>query len=486
MSQAPQHLYTFPGASALSAFRQSGLLQKLKQVDKRVQGVTARYLHFVSARAPLASFERERLEALLTYGDAGQAGSGETLIAIPRPGTISPWSSKATDIARNCGLANVLRIERGVQYNVTLKSGLFKKDGVDPALRAALAAELHDRMVEAVVGVDFSLHILFDSLDGPALEQVDILGHGKAALADANVRWGLALSDDELDYLLASFSAIQRNPTDVELMMFAQANSEHCRHKIFNADWVIDGVTMDRSLFAMIRNTEKHSPGGTIVAYADNAAIMQGRSAERWFPDQQHCYQALVEPTHVVMKVETHNHPTAIAPFPGASTGAGGEIRDEGATGRGAKPKAGLTGFSVSNLQLPDALRVWESDVDVTVAPRLRRDGGCAPYGLPARIASPLDIMLSGPIGGASFNNEFGRPNLGGYFRVYEQNVGERRFGFHKPIMIAGGIGNIRDMHTAKDGFAAGALLIQLGGPRHAYRHGRRCCQLDGDRRQSG
>ena len=255
------------------------------------------------------------------------------------PGTISPWSSKATDIARNCGLANVLRIERGVQYSVSLKSGLFKKDAIDQPTRTLLADALHDRMVEAVVDADFSLHVLFDSLAGPALEQVDILAFGKAALAEANARWGLALSDDELDYLLASFTSMQRNPTDVELMMFAQANSEHCRHKIFNADWVIDGVTMDRSLFAMIRNTEKQSPGGTIVAYADNAAIMQGRSAERWFPDQEHRYRASVEPTHVVMKVETHNHPTAIAPFPGASTGAGGEIRDEGATGRGAKPK---------------------------------------------------------------------------------------------------------------------------------------------------
>jgi phosphoribosylformylglycinamidine synthase len=465
MSQAPQHLYTFPGANALSAFRKSGLLQKLKQVDQRVHGLSARFLHFVCATTPLSSFERERLEALLTYGDPGEEGSGETLIAIPRPGTISPWSSKATDIARNCGLANVLRIERGIAYRISLKSGLFKKDGLDPQSSAALAVLLHDRMVEAVVGPDFSLHMLFDSLDGPALEQVDILKDGKTALAQANVRWGLALSDDELDYLLASFSAMHRNPTDVELMMFAQANSEHCRHKIFNASWVIDGETMDRSLFAMIRNTEKLSPGGTIVAYADNAAIMQGRSAERWFADPQHCYRASVEPTHVVMKVETHNHPTAIAPFPGASTGAGGEIRDEGATGRGAKPKAGLTGFSVSNLLLPGAERVWESDDDVTVAPRLRKATQGAHYGQPKRIASPLDIMLSGPIGGASFNNEFGRPNLGGYFRVYQQNVGSRRFGFHKPIMIAGGIGNIRAMHTAKDGLPGGALLIQLGGP---------------------
>jgi phosphoribosylformylglycinamidine synthase len=462
MSQAPQHLYTFPGGSALSAFRVSGLLQKLPRVD----AVSARYLHFVAAKTPLSAEDEARLVALLTYGDEGVDGQGDSLVVIPRFGTISPWSSKATDIVHNCGLSNVIRVERGVRYRVALKGGLFKSKTLEPgALRDEISALLHDRMVESVVSPEFDLSKLFDSLSGPALEQVDVLARGKAALADANHRWGLALSDDELDYLVSAFTAMRRNPTDVELMMFAQANSEHCRHKIFNASWVIDGQVMDRSLFAMIRNTEKLSPSGTIVAYADNAAIMRGRPAERWFPDREHRYRASVEPTHVVMKVETHNHPTAIAPFPGASTGAGGEIRDEGATGRGAKPKAGLTGFSVSSLHLPDARRGWENDLDVTVAPRLRPPSVPKDYGQPERIASPLDIMLHGPIGGASFNNEFGRPNLGGYFRVYQQNVKGRRFGFHKPIMIAGGLGNIRDMHTAKEGLPEGALLIQLGGP---------------------
>ena len=388
-------------------------------------------------------------------------------MVIPRPGTISPWSSKATDIAHNCGLSNLVRVERGVRYSITLTSGLLRRHPVLAEEEVAqVAALLHDRMVESVVDEHFALSLLFDSLDGPPLEQVDLLGHGKAALAQANQRWGLALSDDELDYLVDAFTAIKRNPTDVELMMFAQANSEHCRHKIFNASWVIDGEVMDGSLFAMIRNTEKLSPANTIVAYSDNAAIMQGRQAERFFADTDHHYRAISEPTHVVMKVETHNHPTAIAPFPGASTGAGGEIRDEGATGRGAKPKAGLTGFSVSNLHLPDAQKPWEQDADVTVAPRLRNsDLPATRYGQPDRIASPLEIMLQAPIGGASFNNEFGRPNLGGYFRTFEQNVAGRRYGYHKPIMIAGGIGNIRAMLTTKDGLPNGALLIQLGGP---------------------
>ncbi len=467
MSQAPQNFYTFAGGNALSSFRVTGLMQRLRPIEARIQAVSARYLHFVCSSEPLSEIDQARLKTLLTYGDPGLDQEGEQLVVIPRPGTISPWSSKATDIARNCGLANLVRVERGVRYSVVLKSGLLRRNlALSAEQTEQVAALLHDRMVESVVSADFALSLLFDSLEGPALEQVDILGAGKPALANANQRWGLALSDDELDYLVDAFRAIRRNPTDVELMMFAQANSEHCRHKIFNASWVIDGESMEHSLFAMIRNTEKVSPGNTIIAYADNAAIMQGRQAERFFPDADHHYRAVSESTHVVMKVETHNHPTAIAPFPGASTGAGGEIRDEGATGRGAKPKAGLTGFSVSNLHLPDARRAWEHDGDVTLAPRLRKLDTVLPrYGQPDRIASPLDIMLQGPIGGASFNNEFGRPNLGGYFRAFEQNVGGRRYGYHKPIMIAGGLGNIRPMLTEKNGLPDGALLIQLGGP---------------------
>jgi phosphoribosylformylglycinamidine synthase len=467
MSQAPQNFYTFAGGNALSLFRVKGLIQRLRQIEPRIDAISARYLHFVATSLPLAALDEARLKTLLTYGDPGRDQDGEQMVVIPRPGTISPWSSKATDIARNCGLKSLVRVERGVRYSITLKSGLLRRAAVlAGAERDAVAAVLHDRMVETVVSDDFLLSVLFDSLDGPPLEQVDVLGHGRSALVEANARWGLALSEDELDYLVTAFSGIRRNPTDVELMMFAQANSEHCRHKIFNASWVIDGVAMDHSLFGMIRNTEKVSPGATIVAYADNAAIMRGRSAERYFPGTDHHYRAIREDTHIVMKVETHNHPTAIAPFPGASTGAGGEIRDEGATGRGAKPKAGLTGFSVSNLHLPDARRVWEHDGDTSIALHLRPpDASNQPYGRPDRIAAPLDIMLQGPIGGASFNNEFGRPNLGGYFRTFEQNVAGRRYGYHKPIMIAGGLGNIRPMLTEKNGFADGALLIQLGGP---------------------
>ena len=464
MSRPPQHFYTFSGASALSKFRLAGLIPKLQALEPRIVSISARYLHFIAQTDELSPEDGSRLEALLTYGEPGLDVEGEGFIVLPRPGTISPWSTKATEIARHCGLDHLFRIERGIRYAITLKAPLLQRSRplVPDALRE-ISALLHDRMVEAVVPPAFRVESLFESLPGPPLERVDVVGLGQAALIDANRKWGLALSEDELLYLCDSFVALGRNPTDVELMMFAQANSEHCRHKIFNASWVIDGTPMDSSLFSMIRNTEKLSPGGTIVAYADNAAIMRGRSAKRWFPGPSHVYQAVREETHVVMKVETHNHPTAIAPFPGASTGAGGEIRDEGATGRGAKPKAGLTGFSVSHLMLPGVRRAWENDRDVTANAAATAEDCC--YGQPDRIASALDIMLQGPIGGAAFNNEFGRPNLLGYFRVYQQNVAGRRFGFLKPIMIAGGLGNVRPMHTAKEALPDGALLIHLGGP---------------------
>ena len=447
--QSP-HVFRLDGGRALSAFRVERLARRLRDDGVAVRSLTARYLHLVAARRPLDAVEQGKLDALLAYGESADApaAKAETFVVLPRLGTLSPWASKATDIAHRCGLDAIDRIERGVVYDIELKSGLVGRAKLDPAGRANLVAALHDRMTEVVVEPGFDVAGVFDSVTAEPMEVVPMRERGRSALAEANVAWGLALSDDEIDYLFDAFTRLARDPTDVELMMFAQANSEHCRHKIFNASWTIDGAIQDRSLFAMIRNTEAVSSRGTIVAYADNAAIMEGAFAERWFPDAAGVWRAHVEPIHVVMKVETHNHPTAIAPFPGASTGAGGEIRDEGATGRGAKPKAGLAGFSVSNLMLPDAVRTWEHSV-----------------GRPARIASPLQIMIDGPLGAAAFNNEFGRPNLGGYFRTYEQRVGDVDYGYHKPIMIAGGIGNIRADHTAKKGLPDGALLIQIGGP---------------------
>ncbi|GLU35631.1 phosphoribosylformylglycinamidine synthase [Trinickia caryophylli] len=478
------HFSCFPGASALSDFRQTRLLETLSRIDPNIVGVRGQYLHFVNALTPLSEADRERIEALVHYGTpfaAGEArGATETFLVVPRFGTVSPWASKATDIAHHCGLTHVRRIERGIEYTIVLKAGLFGVGGkktVSDEARAAIAAALHDRMTESVLGSrDDALH-LFDELPAKPLATVDVLGAGRGALERANAELGLALAEDEIDYLVDAFRKLGRNPSDVELMMFAQANSEHCRHKIFNAQWTIDGEPQDMSLFQMIKNTEKLNPHGTIVAYSDNSAIMAGGEAERWFPrrtgadgsgesGESERYGRHVEQTHTLMKVETHNHPTAISPFAGAATGAGGEIRDEGATGRGARPKAGLTGFTVSNLMLPDAIEPWENARDAA-APLAERNPAdtVGPYGRPERIAAPLQIMIDGPLGGAAFNNEFGRPNLGGYFRVYEQNVGGQVRGYHKPIMIAGGIGNISDGHTHKETLPAGSLLIQIGGP---------------------
>ncbi|HEY8606558.1 MAG TPA: phosphoribosylformylglycinamidine synthase [Noviherbaspirillum sp.] len=460
-----------PGSNALSAFRTQRLLTQLQAVEPGIVGISGRYLHFIDAAAEPGRDDVARLDALLTYGEPSVAADGgEEFVVIPRFGTISPWASKATDIARHCGLAQVRRIERGVSYRVQLKSGLLggAKKLSEQAARE-VAALLHDRMTETVLRDAREATGLFRELEALPLEYVDVVAGGREALVRANADLGLALSDDEIEYLLKAFNDAGRNPTDVELMMFAQANSEHCRHKIFNAEWTVDGVAQDKSLFAMIKNTHQLHPKGTVVAYSDNASVIEGATVSRFYQRGAaagNVYEASEELTHILMKVETHNHPTAISPFPGASTGAGGEIRDEGATGRGAKPKAGLTGFTVSNLMITHAVQPWENARDVAQPPAQREPHAQAGiYGKPERIASPLQIMIEGPIGGAAFNNEFGRPNLGGYFRTYEQNVGGKVMGYHKPIMIAGGIGNISAQHTKKHDLPVGSLLIQLGGP---------------------
>ena len=453
MSSSPQHLFHFEGGNALSAFRAQALLPRLQAVQPRISAVHARHVHWVWSDHPLARAEHDKLEALLRYGDpyAGP-GDGPLLVVAPRLGTLSPWASKATDIAHNCGLA-IRRVERVTEFRLTLERGLLggAKALSEDELRAC-AALLHDRMTESVLRSREDAKHLFDEQPGKPMEHVDVLGRGKAALEAANKDFGLALSDDEIDYLVAAFTGLKRNPTDVELMMFAQANSEHCRHKIFNAQFTIDGVAQEKSMFGMIRNTHQLAPQHTVIAYSDNASVMEGHEVERWLPQgytNAPVYGPRRDLAHVLMKVETHNHPTAISPFPGAATGAGGEIRDEGATGRGSRPKAGLTGFSVSNLHLPGTSEPWERD----------------PCGKPEHIASALQIMIDGPIGGAAFNNEFGRPNLLGYFRVYEQTVAGVRRGYHKPIMIAGGLGTISATQTSKIEFPAGTLLVQLGGP---------------------
>ncbi|GJJ01946.1 phosphoribosylformylglycinamidine synthase [Duganella rhizosphaerae] len=474
-----------PGSNALSAFRSQRLLTQLQAALPAVAAVQARYVHFVDAAEPLSADDTSRLGALLTYGEPAHAdntdGAVEEFFVIPRFGTISPWASKATDIVHNCGMAHIKRVERGIAFRINLKTGILgssigaAKKLADDEVQA-VAALLHDRMTESVLRHPDEAAGLFRTLEAKPLESVDVIGMGKAALEKANTDLGLAMSDDEIDYLDAAFTKAGRNPTDVELMMFAQANSEHCRHKIFNADWTIDGEAQTKSLFGMIKNTHQLQPKGTIVAYSDNSSIMEGAEVMRFFPHgDAHQYAPMTELTHTLMKVETHNHPTAISPFPGASTGAGGEIRDEGATGRGAKPKAGLTGFTVSNLMLPGAVQAWENDADVTAPVADYRNSGTGlgkPYGKPDRIASALQIMIEGPLGGAAFSNEFGRPVLGGYFRTYEQNIGKQFagahdtvFGYHKPIMIAGGIGNISGQHTHKNDIPVGSLLVQLGGP---------------------
>ncbi|WP_445365054.1 phosphoribosylformylglycinamidine synthase [Microbulbifer sp. ANSA001] len=431
------------GAPALSKFRHKKLLNQLRALQPTIDDLYAEFVHFADSDS-LDNKEMALLERLLQYGPTEEQHEpkGELILVAPRPGTISPWSSKATDIAHNTGLTKIHRLERGIAYYLT---GVELTD----AERQALASQLHDRMVEVVFSGFEQAEQLFVEEEPRPLRGVDILKGGREALEDANVTLGLALAEDEIDYLLTSFQELERNPTDVELMMFAQANSEHCRHKIFNASWTIDGEEMPHSLFGMIKNTYRKGGDNVLSAYADNAAVVAGNVAGRFYPDPESKeYSFSNEAIHMLMKVETHNHPTAIAPFPGAGTGAGGEIRDEGAVGRGSKPKVGLTGFTVSNLQIPGWEQPWESN-----------------YGKPERIVTALDIMIEGPIGGAAFNNEFGRPNICGYFRTFEENFDGERRGYHKPIMLAGGYGNIREEHVEKPEFSPGAKLVVLGGP---------------------
>jgi phosphoribosylformylglycinamidine synthase len=444
-------MLSLPGAPALSAFRIAKLLERLRALDRSVRGLGSRFMHFVDVARPLTAREQDILARLLTYGpriSESRHESGQLILVAPRAGTLSPWSSKATDIAQVCGLTPVRRIERGIAYHVVGPRDYSESE------RLRLGAALSDRMTETVLLDTADAITLFEHAAPRPLRRIALAGgRDRAALVAANSNLGLALSADEIDYLVDSFTSLGRDPTDVELMMFAQANSEHCRHKIFNARWIIDGSERSESLFQMVRYTHAQHPDGILSAYRDNAAVMEGASGTIYFPDPHtDVYGGVSESIDILMKVETHNHPTAISPFPGAATGSGGEIRDEGATGRGGKPKAGLTGFSVSHLNIPGFVQDWEQD-----------------FGRPERIASALEIMLEGPIGAASFNNEFGRPNVCGYFRTFEQRAragtSSRIRGYHKPIMLAGGLGNIRRPHVAKAEVLPGSKLIVLGGP---------------------
>lgn len=434
-------MLTYRGIDALPPFRKATLLRTLQKVDASIQDISAEYIHFVDAEK-LSKEDEIKLAEILRYGStfAGSA-SGKTLLVVPRLGSISPWSSKATDIAHNCGLSNVKRIERGIAYYI-------KSD--KPELNQQVVTQtIYDRMTETVLEEVGAASKLFSEEAPRPVRSISVLTGGKEALVQANRDWGLALSDSDIEYLVTAYQELKRDPTDAELMMFAQINSEHCRHKIFNADWIIDNKKQPKSLFKMIKNTYEKNSTDILSAYSDNAAVLRGSTANLYFPNPETKeYEKHSEPANIVIKVETHNHPTAIAPFPGAATGSGGEIRDEGATGRGSRPKIGLTGFTVSNLRLPGAQQPWEK-----------------PYGKPDRIVSPLDIMIEAPLGGAAYNNEFGRPNLAGYFRTYEQEVDNEVRGYHKPIMIAGGLGVIRDRYVEKQRLPVGAQIITLGGP---------------------
>jgi len=444
-------IFHLTGGNALSDFRQQKLLSDIQSISPQINAVAARYVHLIQVRESLSAHHLAALEKILTYGAWHADGPlpSQSCFVIPRYGTTSPWSSKATDIAHQCGLQSVERIERAMVFSFS-----NSPDG-EPTQKilSAIASLIHDRMIQQVCYHESDLNLLFEPHEADSFSAIDVIKTGRTALEQANITLGLALSDDEIDYLVHSFQSLQRNPTDVELMMFAQANSEHCRHKIFNAAWVLDGVAQSHSLFGMIRNTHKQNPNGVLSAYSDNSSVIRGFS-DHWFyaDSEQRHYDFHPAQIDILMKVETHNHPTAISPFPGAATGSGGEIRDEGATGRGSKPKAGLCGFSVSNLRIPNGLQAWEQD-----------------YGKPDRIQSALDIMLAGPIGAAAFNNEFGRPNICGYFRSFEQNVvlhGHQQVrGYHKPIMLAGGLGNIESAQVEKGKIPAGAKLVVIGGP---------------------
>ncbi|MFZ5502849.1 MAG: phosphoribosylformylglycinamidine synthase [Pseudomonadota bacterium] len=485
------------GFPALSAFRLKKLRAVLGELAPGVVLLDTRHCYFSALEGERLSKPQAGLldQVLGLDASAGEpADAAQAVLVVPRLGTISPWSTKATDIARHCGLSGVQRIERGVIYYLATTGGRALSESV----REAVLPVLHDRMTESVLAsVQGAAEQIFRHGASQPLATVDVLKGGNKALEVANREMGLALSEDEIEYLVENFRKLKRNPTDVELMMFAQANSEHCRHKIFNADWVIDGVAQDMSLFGMIRNTHKVSPQGTVVAYSDNSSVIEGATIQRFYPRADGSYAFSEELTHTLMKVETHNHPTAIAPFAGAATGSGGEIRDEGATGTGSRPKAGLTGFSVSNLNIPGFIQPWEvfphpqslsrreREVELSPSGRAqasqssgsslageaepspsgRGQGEGATYGRPSRIVTPLQIMIDGPLGGAAFNNEFGRPNLAGYFRTFEENVSGEMRGYHKPIMLAGGVGNISAIHTHKHELPIGALVVHLGGP---------------------
>ena len=432
---------TLRGAPALSDFRVSKLLNQCSELQLPVTDIYAEFTHFAHITEELNAEESQVLQQLLKYGPTIEEHEpvGQFLLVTPRPGTISPWSSKSTDIAHNCGLAKVSRLERGIAYYISLSTELSAQQ------QTQLNHLISDRMMEAVFSEMAHATSLFATAEPGELTAIDIENGGKNALVQANIDLGLALAEDEVNYLFENFSKLGRNPHDIELYMFAQANSEHCRHKIFNADWTIDGVKQPKSLFKMIRNTHEVNPDFVLSAYKDNAAVMVGNKGGRFFPHPEtNVYGYNHEDIQVLMKVETHNHPTAISPYPGAATGSGGEIRDEGATGIGSKPKAGLVGFSVSNLRIPNFEQPWESD-----------------FGKPSRIVSAFDIMMEGPLGGAAFNNEFGRPAILGYFRTYEEEVnsfnGSEVRGYHKPIMLAGGLGNIRDEHVQKGEIIVGA-----------------------------
>ncbi|MGB5854245.1 MAG: phosphoribosylformylglycinamidine synthase, partial [Oceanisphaera sp.] len=437
------------GSAALSGFRTQALVRQAQQKQLPLAAIATEYVHFVAVHANLEAQKLQVLSQLLDSPAQGLTPAPDSLMVLvtPRPGTLSPWSTKATDIAHNCGLKQVKRIERGISYYLS-----FERTPTDAELDA-ITGLLFDPMTEVTLGELEHASCLFAQAEPVPVTAVDMLTGGREALAEANLRLGLALAEDEIDYLFDGFTELGRNPNDIELYMFAQANSEHCRHKIFNADWTIDGVEQPKSLFKMIKNTHEQVPEHVLSAYKDNAAVMSGSVAGRFFASPESGeYRYHQEDIHILMKVETHNHPTAISPYEGAATGSGGEIRDEGATGRGSKPKAGLVGFSVSNLKIPGYPRPWEQD-----------------FGKPDRIVSALDIMLEGPLGGAAFNNEFGRPALLGYFRTFEEKVssfnGEEVRGYHKPIMLAGGLGNIRGEHVQKGEITVGAKLIVLGGP---------------------
>ena len=439
------------GAPALSEFRVKKLLAQCEQLQLPVNNIYAEFAHFAQLNEELSTSEENVLQQLLTYGPTIEEHqpTGLFLLVTPRPGTISPWSSKSTDIAHNCGLAKIVRLERGIAYYVVLDNDAQ----LNAEQESQLSGLLHDRMMESVFNDFAQANKLFATSEPGELTVIDIENGGKNALVQANIELGLALADDEVNYLFENFTKLGRNPHDIELYMFAQANSEHCRHKIFNADWTIDGVKQEKSLFKMIRNTHEVNPDYVLSAYKDNAAVMVGNKGGRFFPHPEtNVYGYHHEDIQILMKVETHNHPTAISPYPGAATGSGGEIRDEGATGIGSKPKAGLVGFSVSNLRIPEFVQPWETD-----------------FGKPSRIVTAFDIMMEGPLGGAAFNNEFGRPAILGYFRTYEEEVnsfnGVEVRGYHKPIMLAGGLGNIRDEHVQKREIIVGANLIALGGP---------------------